>query len=267
MKEFEGRVAVITGASSSHGIGAASALELSRQGARGLVLNSRRSGQESLLNQLEQQGTPTVWVSGDVSEEETAKKIFKAAKEKFGTIDALIQSAGVTRDKPINGMSKDDWDQVVNTSLKASFLLARESIGVFPRREGGSMVFIGSVVGEYGNSGQANYAAAKAGLSGLTRSLAIDLGRRNIRVNTVAPGFIATEMTAGIDEEIKEMIKDATPLRRLGTAEDVASLVGFLAGERSKFITGQTYIIDGGLDGGMNAVGYMVRSGYKKGSK
>ncbi len=266
-KEFSGKVVVITGASSPKGIGAEAARKFAQEGARGIVITSREqseSSAQSVVSQIKKLGAQAIWIGGDITDPETPQKIIQKTRSTFGKVDIVVNNAGAKVDKPINAISAFDWDKVLNTNLRAAYLMIRESVGSFSRSDGGAIVNISSIVGVYGNTGQANYAAAKAGIIGLTHSAAIDLGRRNIRVNAVLPGFVETDMTSDLSEEMKEVLIDATPAGRLGTPEDIANAIVFLASSKAAYITGQAIAIDGGLDGGIIGIAGLVRSGYKK---
>lgn len=266
-KEFNGKVIVITGASSPKGIGAETARKFAQEGAKGIVITSRRQSEheaESVVSQLKKLGTNALWVPGDITDPEVPQKIIQKAREAFDKVDIVVNNAGAKIDKPINAISAFDWDLVLNTNLRAAYLMIRESISAFSRNDGGAIVNVGSIVGVYGNTGQANYAAAKAGIIGLTHSAAIDLGRRNIRVNAVLPGFVETDMTSDLSAEMKEVLIDATPAGRLGSPSDIANAIVFLSSSKAAYITGQAIAIDGGLDGGIIGIAGLVRSGYKK---
>jgi 3-oxoacyl-[acyl-carrier protein] reductase len=267
IKEFNGKVVIITGASSPKGIGAETARKFAESGAKAVVITSREKSEKDAMSvtaQIEKEGSKSLWIPGDITDPETPQKIIQKTREAFGKIDIVVNNAGAKIDKPINAISAFDWDIVLNTNLRAAYLMTRESVSAFNRSDGGAIVNISSIVGVYGNTGQANYAAAKAGIIGLTHSAAIDLGRRNIRVNAVLPGFVETDMTSDLGAEMKEVLIDATPAGRLGTPSDIANLIVFLSSPRASFITGQAIAIDGGLDGGIIGIAGLVRSGYKK---
>src|SRR5687768_5324380 len=185
--------------------------------------------------------------TGDLSDADQAGSLIEKAMERFGRIDALINNAGITRDTLIMRMSEDDWDAVLSTNLKSAFLCAKAAIRPMLRQHSGRIVNMTSVVGLVGNAGQANYAAAKAGLVGLTKSLAKEVGSRGISVNAVAPGFIETRLTDVLTAEMKEMLLKQTPLGRFGSPEDVAGAVAFLTSADAGFITGHVLTVDGGL--------------------
>lgn len=266
-KEFNGKVVIITGASSPKGIGASTARLFAQEGAKAIIITSRQQSEnqaKEVVSQLKKLGSQALWLPGDITDPDVPQKIIQSTKSMFGKLDVLVNNAGVKIDKPINAISAFDWDLVLNTNLRAAYLMTRESVGAFSRNEGGTIINISSIVGKYGNTGQANYAAAKAGIVGLTRSAAIDLGRRNIRVNAVMPGFVETDMTSDLSNDMKEVLIDATPAGRLGTATDIANMVVFLASSKASFITGQAIAVDGGLGGGIIGIAGLVRAGYKK---
>ncbi len=266
-KDFNGKIVIVTGASSPKGIGAETARKFAESGAKAVVITSREQSEASaqnVISQIKKAGAQALWIGGDITDPETPQKIVHKTREAFGKIDVVVNNAGAKVDKPINAISAFDWDKVLNTNLRAAYLMIRESIGAFNRSDGGAIVNVSSIVGLYGNTGQANYAAAKAGIIGLTHSAAIDLGRRNIRVNAVLPGFVETDMTSELSAEMKEVLIDATPAGRLGTPSDIANLIVFLSSNKASFMTGQAIAIDGGLDGGIIGIAGLVRAGYKK---
>ena len=266
-KEFAGKVIIVTGASKPNGIGSETARKFAQEGAQAIVITSRQHSETEakiVTEQLKELGTKVLWIPGDISDPNTPRHIIETTKQAFGQIDVIVNNAGVKIDKPINSISTHDWDSVLNTNLRAAYFMIREAANIFSKDTGGAIINTGSIVGTYGNTGQANYAAAKSGLIGLTRSAAIDLGRRNIRVNVVLPGFVGTDMTNSIGTQMKEVISDATPLGRLGTPGDIANCIVFLASSKAAFITGQAIAIDGGLDGGVVGITGLLRAGYKK---
>lgn len=192
-------------------------------------------------------GREAAVIAADISTADGAGSAIEAAMQTFGQIDVLVNNAGVTRDTLLMRMSDDDWDAVLTTNLKGAFLTSKAAIRPMLRQRSGRIVNISSVVGQVGNAGQANYAAAKAGLIGFTKSLAKEVGSRGITVNAIAPGFIDTRMTAGLPDEMKAMLLERTPLNRFGTPDDVAGAVAFLVGPDAGFITGHTLTVDGGL--------------------
>lgn len=239
------RTALVTGA--SRGIGNACAHALASAGHR-VVLAARTVNKlEETASQLRASGAEAFVVEIDVSESESiANGVSKAAKE-FGNIDILVNNAGITKDGLAVRMKKADWEIVLQTNLSGSFYAVQHVLPGMLRERWGRIVNISSVVGEMGNPGQANYVASKAGLIGLTKSLAREVGSRNITVNAVAPGFIETDMTQGLSEELKQKMVDQTPLKRVGTPEDVASAVKFLVSDEASFITGHVLDVNGGM--------------------
>jgi len=238
---------VVTGA--GRGIGSAIALTLAREGAK-VVVNYSRSAEsaEQVVAQIQAAGGEAVAVQANIAVPAEAEALIKSAQEKFGRIDILVNNAGITRDKLIMRMSEEDWDAVLDTNLKGTFLCAKAAaILMLKQKSPGVIVNVGSVIGKVGGAGQANYSAAKAGLVGLTKSMAKELGSRNIRVNAVAPGFIETEMTEVLKPEYRDTILKQIPLGRLGASEDVARVVAFLCSEDAAYVQGEVISIDGGL--------------------
>ncbi len=240
------KVAVVTGA--GRGIGAAIALTLAKEGAR-VVVNYSRSAEaaEQVVAQIQAAGGEATAVQGSVAIPAEAEALIKAAQEKYGRIDILVNNAGITRDKLIMRMTEEDWDAVLDTNLKGAFLCSKTAATLMLKQKSGVIVNVGSVIGKSGGAGQVNYSASKAGLIGLTKSLAKELGSRNIRVNAVAPGFIETEMTEALKPEYRDVILKQIPLGRLGASEDVARVVAFLCSEDAAYIQGEVISIDGGL--------------------
>jgi 3-oxoacyl-[acyl-carrier protein] reductase len=239
------RTALVTGA--SRGIGKACALALA--GAENRIILAARSAEklEEAAVEIRNAGGEAFVLEMDLSRHDSIKAgIARAAKE-FGAIDILVNNAGVTKDGLAVRMKQQDWESVIQTNLSGSFYAIQEVLQGMMRARWGRIVNISSVVGEKGNPGQANYVASKAGLIGLTKSLALEVGSRNITVNAVAPGFIATDMTQELPAELKQKMIDATPLKRMGTAEEIASAVKFLASEEAAFITGHVLDVNGGI--------------------
>ena len=240
------KVAIVTGG--TRGIGRAIALKLADQGAN-IVINYRNSDKEAeeLKAILEGKGVKVLTVKCDISNFEDSKNLLDKCKEVFGKIDILVNNAGITKDTLIMRMKEEDFDNVIDVNLKGTFNCAKHASAIMLKQRFGKIINMTSVVGIAGNAGQVNYAASKAGVIGLTKSLAKELGSRGITVNAVAPGFINTDMTASLSEKVKEEASKNIPLKRLGDPEDVANLVGFLASDAANYITGQVINVDGGM--------------------
>jgi 3-oxoacyl-[acyl-carrier protein] reductase len=234
---LEGKNALVTGA--SRGIGRAVAVELARAGAS--VVVSYRTGADEAVAVAEELGGRAV--QADVSDPESAR----ALVEEAGDLDILVNNAGVTRDGLLVRMSDEDWRTVLDTNLGSCFHTCRAAVRGMMRKRAGSIVNISSIVGLHGNWGQTNYAASKAGIVGFTKSLAKELGSRNVRANVVAPGYVKTQLTDVLPEEATKLMLDSTPLGRLGDPEDVAGAVRFLCSEEASFVTGEVLLVDGGL--------------------
>ncbi len=245
-QELSGKVALVTGA--SRGIGSAIAISLARQGALVLVnYNGSRERALEVVAQIEAAGGQGEAVACDVSDFAACRQMVEEIIGKYKHVDILVNNAGVTRDNLVARMSESDYDYVLNTNLKGAFHTIRHLTRYFLKQKKGKIINIASVSGVVGNAGQANYAASKAGLIGLTKSVAKELAERNICVNAVAPGFIETEMTSGMPQRTREAAVSSIPMGRMGSVWDVAELVAFLAGNRSDYITGQVICVDGGL--------------------
>jgi 3-oxoacyl-[acyl-carrier protein] reductase len=238
---LDGKVALVTGG--SRGIGAAISRELARAGAR--VAVNYRSGSEAAEALAGELGG--IAVAADVADGGQVGALVETVERDLGEIDFLVNNAGITRDTLIARMTDEDWAQVLDTNLRGAFLTCRALSRKMLRRRSGAIVNISSVVGVHGNPGQANYAAAKAGIIGMTKALARELGSRGVRANAIAPGYIATELTDVLPEEAKKTILAATPLGRLGEPEDVAGAVRFLCSDEAAFVTGEVLLVDGGL--------------------
>ena len=243
---LKGKCALVTGA--SRGIGKAIALKLASLGAN-LVLNYRSSEAEALEVEkaVKDMGVDAISVKGDISKLADVENLVTAAKEKFGVIDIMVNNAGITRDTLILRMKEEDFDKVIDVNLKGVFNCLKTITPIMVRQKHGKIINLSSVVGISGNAGQVNYAASKAGVIGMTKSLAKEVGSRGINVNAVAPGFIETDMTEVLGEKYKEEMKKNIPLKKLGKPEDVADVVAFLASESSDYITGQVIHVDGGM--------------------
>jgi 3-oxoacyl-[acyl-carrier protein] reductase len=239
------RTALITGA--SRGIGRACAVALANPACR-LILAARSVDKlEETAQFTRSAGSETYVLEMDLANSEAITAAMAKAIKEFGRIDILVNNAGVTKDGLAVRMKKADWESVINTNLNGSFYAIQQVLKGMMSERWGRIVNISSVVGEKGNPGQANYVASKAGLIGLTKSLALELGSRNITVNAVAPGFIGTEMTEGLSAELKQRMIDETPLRRMGTPEDIAAAVKFLVSEEAGFVTGHVLDVNGGI--------------------
>ena len=239
------RVAFVTGA--SQGIGRACAVELARAGAQVVVGARQQDKLSRLVEEIRAQGGRAEAVSLDVSSPDSIKDAFAQAVELFGPIAILVNNAGIARDGLALRMSQENWHQVLETNLTGSFLCVQAVLQGMMRLRWGRILNVTSVVALSGNPGQANYVSAKAGLIGLTKSLALEVASRKITVNAVAPGFIATSMTEGLDEKVREKILASVPLKRMGEPEEIAKAVAFLAGEDASYITGQVLSVNGGL--------------------
>ena len=241
------KIALVTGA--SRGIGRAIAVEFARQGASVFCTSTREGGCDATLQEIADLGgdaTAQALVC-DVSDPASVDALAKCVLDGGGKLDVLVNNAGITRDGVFMRMSDDDFDAVVSTNLRGAFLVCRAFARPMAKARGGRIVNVGSVVGLSGNAGQANYAASKAGLVGLTKSLAHELAGRGVTANVIAPGFIETDMTAAIPEDHKSAMLNEIPLARFGAPADVARAAAFLAGESAGYITGQTLVVDGGM--------------------
>jgi len=241
-----GRVAIVTGG--SRGIGRAIALELARRGHK-VVVNYRSNGEaaEQVVAEIEALGGNALAVQANVSKMAEAEALAQTARETFGATHILVNNAGIARDSLLMRMSEEDWDAVLNTNLKGAFNCVKAVQRTLLRQRWGRIISIGSVVGLSGNAGQANYAAAKAGLVGFTKAIARELGSRNITANLVAPGFIETDMTAVLNDKVRAAACEQIPLGLMGQPEDVAAAVAFFASEQTSYITGQVLCVDGGM--------------------
>jgi 3-oxoacyl-[acyl-carrier protein] reductase len=246
MKLLEGKVAIITGA--SRGIGSGIAKVFAEQGANvAFTYSSSVESAMALENELNALGVKAKGYQSNAADFNDAHKLVDDVIAEFGTIDVLINNAGITKDNLLMRMSEEDFDKVIDINLKSVFNMTKAVQKIMLKNRKGSIVNMSSVVGVKGNAGQANYAASKAGMNGFTKSIALELGSRNIRCNAIAPGFIETEMTAKLNEDVVKGWRDAIPLKRGGTPEDVANVCVFLASDMSAYVTGQVINVDGGM--------------------
>lgn len=242
---FKGRVVIVTGA--SRGIGREIASSFGRAGAVVACVATSVKGAQATANEITASGGKAHAYACDVSKSSDVEELFKALVEDLGTPAVIVNNAGITRDTLILRMSEDDWDQVQDVNLKGAFLMIRAASKLMMKARYGRIVNLTSVIGLGGGAGQANYAAAKAGIVGLTKSVAKEFGSRNITCNAIAPGFIETDMTQKLPEEFREFVKKNAPAGRLGTPTDIAPVVLFFASEEAAYITGQVLVVDGGL--------------------
>ena len=239
------KVALVTGA--SRGIGRSISLALAAAGAKIVAVDIDLQATEAFVAELKASGAEAVAVQGNVTVVDDVERMVNVAKETFDRIDILVNNAGITRDALLLRMKDEDWDAVLDVNLKGAFLCTRAVAKLMTKQRSGHIINIASVVGQMGNAGQANYCASKAGLMGLTRSNARELAKRNITVNAVAPGFIATDMTDALPEQVRQELAAQIPLARLGSADDIAHTVLFLASDQSGYITGQVIGVNGGM--------------------
>ncbi len=242
---LKGKVAFITGA--SRGIGKAIAIKFAENGANLVLVATKLDNLKNVEDEIKRFNVDYLLLSGDVSNEDDVNSFVKKTIDKFKKVDILVNNAGITRDNLIMRMKSEDWDRVLNVNLKSAFLLSRAFTRYFIKQRAGKIINISSVVGLMGNQGQINYSSSKAGLIGLTKSLAKELGSRNIQVNAIAPGFIQTEMTKDLEGKVIDEMKKAIPLNRLGTSEDIANGALYLASSMSDYVTGTVLNISGGL--------------------
>lgn len=242
---LEGQIALVTGA--SRGIGAAIAQELGKQGATVIGTATSDSGAAQITQALHQADVKGIGMALNVNDAAQVEAVLKRISDEFGTLSILVNNAGITKDTLLMRMGDEDWDAVLSTNLKSVFRLSQAVLRPMMKARYGRIINISSVVGHMGNAGQTNYAAAKAGMTGFAKSLAREVGSRNITVNCVAPGFIDTDMTRALSEEHRNGLLQHIPLGRLGAAEEVAATVGFLASPRAGYITGETLHVNGGM--------------------
>lgn len=245
MSNLEGKVALVTGA--SRGIGKSIAIDLGKHGA--LVVGTATSGPgaERITEMLQAEGIKGCGMVLNVSEAESCTQVVKAVTAEFGAPQILVNNAGITRDNILMRMKDDEWDDVVNTNLSSIYRMSKTVLRGMTKARWGRIINISSVVGSMGNQGQANYAAAKAGVEGFSRSLAREIGSRQISVNTVAPGFIDTDMTRELPEEHRALLQSQVPMARLGQPEEISGVVAFLASDAAGYITGETIHVNGGM--------------------
>ena len=246
MGKLDGKVALVTGA--SRGIGRAIAIAFAKEGATVAVNYAGNNEKaESVVGEIKELGRDAIAIQGDVADADSVSAMIKTVTESFGKIDILVNNAGITRDNLLMRLKEDDWDSVINTNLKGVFLCTKAITRLMMKQRQGRIINISSVVGVSGNAGQANYAAAKSGVIGLTKTSAKELAARGITVNAIAPGFIETDMTNHLTEDVGEQMLQQIPLKRFGSPDDVAHTAVFLASEEAGYITGQTIHVDGGM--------------------
>lgn len=246
MTQMAGRVALVTGA--SRGIGRGIALELARRGAK-VVVNyiGDPTQANEVVSSVQALGSEAVAIAADVTSEDEVAALFKSALDAFGTLDILVNNAGITRDNVIMMMKTEDFDAVINTNLRSAWLCSRAAVRTMMRKRYGRIVNISSISGVHGQGGQTNYSASKAGLIGLTKALAKEVGPRNITVNAVAPGFVLTDLTKDLPKELTDQMMPLIPLGRWATIEEIAHAVAFFASDEAACITGQVLAVDGGM--------------------
>jgi 3-oxoacyl-[acyl-carrier protein] reductase len=242
---LSGRVALVTGA--SQGIGRVCALKLAQSGATLALAARNQQKLQELVGAIEATGGKAAAFSLDVGDEEQIKSVFKSVIAQFGKIDILVNNAGITHDQLVMRMKRADWDSVLNTNLTSAYLCTQQAISSMLKQRWGRIINVTSIFGQMGQAGQANYAASKAGLIGLTMAIAREVGSRNITCNAVAPGFIETAMTSGLGDDFKQNAVKMIPLGRVGSPEDVANAVAFLASEEASYITGHVLNVNGGM--------------------
>jgi 3-oxoacyl-[acyl-carrier protein] reductase len=245
MKRFENKVVIVTGG--ANGIGKVASMRFAAEGARVMIWDVNNEKGEQTRNEIEAEGGTAYFYQVDTTNPEQTEETARKVNEKWGSVDVLINNAGITRDATLKKMSFKDWQQVLDVNLTGVFNCSKAVLPYMEAQGWGRIINTSSVVGLYGNFGQTNYAATKAGLIGMTKTMAKELGKYGITVNAVAPGFIATDMVATIPEKVINMMKERTPLRRLGTPEDIAAAYCFLASEEAGFISGTVLSVDGAV--------------------
>ncbi len=246
MNSLKGKTAIVTGA--SRGIGRAIAIELAARGCNVVVdYAGNQNAAEETVKLCQEAGAQAVSVCADVSDENAVNELVAKAQENFGSIDILVNNAGITRDNLMLRMSAEDFDEVISKNLRGAFLMTKYVGKIMLKQRAGRIVNISSIVGIHGNAGQANYAASKAGIIGLTKTTALEYASRGITANVIAPGFIDTDMTSSLPDKVKESMLSRIPAGKFGQAEDIAKAVAFLASDDARYITGQVLGIDGGL--------------------
>lgn len=245
---LQGKNTFITGG--SRGIGRGIVEAYLEEGANVYYFSRNKSGEhESMQSIASANGTTLTYISGEITQEEAIQGAIKQMKEDLGSIDILVNNAGITRDKLFIGMKKEDWDTVMDVNLRGVFFACQTTVPIMLRQKSGSIINMSSIVGISGNPGQANYCASKAGLIGFTKSLALEIAKKGVRVNAIAPGFISSDMTDNISEEYKQKIIEQIPMKRVGTPNDIANTCVFLGSDKSTYITGQVIAVSGGLGG------------------
>ncbi|MCF7858339.1 MAG: 3-oxoacyl-[acyl-carrier-protein] reductase [Candidatus Cloacimonetes bacterium] len=245
MNKLNDKVAIITG--SARGIGFSIAEKLATNGATSVIIDLDQQAVDLAVQKIDDQGFRAIGFAANVTDQEQITSIFKEIYEEFDAVDILINNAGITKDGLIMKMKEDDWDSVINVNLKGTFICTQKICRFMMKKRSGVILNIASVIGLMGNAGQANYAASKGGIIAFTKSSAKEFASRNIRVNAIAPGFIQTEMTENLSQEVVDNYTAAIPLSRMGSADDVANLCLFLVSDDASYITGQTIQVDGGL--------------------
>jgi 3-oxoacyl-[acyl-carrier protein] reductase len=245
MADLSGKVALVTG--SSRGIGQAISLILGKNGATVIGTATSESGADAISKTFQENGISGKGLALNVTENDQIENLMKSISDEFGSVDILVNNAGITRDNLLMRMKDDEWNDIMNTNLASVYKMSKAVLRGMMKKKSGRIISIASVVGAMGNAGQTNYSAAKAGIMGFTKSLAREVGPRGITVNAIAPGFIKTDMTDALPEEQKEFLANQIPLGRLGTVDEIAQSVLFLAGESGAYITAQTLHVNGGM--------------------